>query len=143
MNWRTISLAAMVGAWVWLWSWSPLAFQDRFRHGLHEGMTLGEAEAVLGKGEFRTRGRTEFRGNPEGDWGVMVVKEDTEFYLWRRDGMEIWLGFLDGRLVHKFFYANPQLSPRSAMSITNSDTVYRRPDGASLASASAARRSPG
>jgi hypothetical protein len=52
------------------------------------------------------RGITEFRGNPEGDWRVLVVKEDTEFYLWRQGEMEIWLGFLDGRLVHKFFYVS-------------------------------------
>jgi hypothetical protein len=110
MRWRTTALCAVLGAWVWLWWWSPLAFELRFRHRVHEGMTLGEVEAVLGKGEFRESGLTEFRGNPEDDRRVLVVKEDTEFYLWRRDGMEIWLGFLDGRVVHKFFYANPDLS---------------------------------
>jgi len=104
MSWRTTTLFGVLGAGVWLWLWSPLAFERHFRHGVHEGMTLGEAEAVLGKGELRKKGITEFRGNPEDDCRVIVVKKDTEFYRWRRGGMEIWLGFLDGRLVHKFFY---------------------------------------
>jgi hypothetical protein len=115
MSWRSTApravlataLCAGLGVWVWLWSWSPEAFEHRFRHRVHEGMTLGEAEAVLGKGEFRKRGITEFRGNPEGNRRVIVVEQGTEFYLWRQGEMEIWLGFLNGRLVHKFIYANP------------------------------------
>src|SRR6478672_6926063 len=55
MNWRTTALFAALGAWVWLWWCSPLAFEIRFRHRIHPGMTLAEAEAVLGKGEFRKR----------------------------------------------------------------------------------------
>ena len=127
MNWKTTALCGVLGAWAWLWLWSPLACERCFRHRVHEGMTLGEAEAVLGKGEFRKSGVTEFRGNPEGDWQVLVVEEDTEFYLWRRGEMEIWLGFLDGRLVHKFFYADPRLShpPPGAGDICSSPAPQR------------------
>ena len=110
--------ALALGAWLWLSLWSPSAFERHFRQRIHEGMTLGEAEAVLGKGEYRKRGISEHRGSPGGDWRVIVVEGDTEFYVWRRGRLEIWLGFLNGKLAHKFFYApNPDISaPLSATS---------------------------
>src|SRR5262245_4892569 len=105
-------VALGLGGWLWLrlGPGSPSAFERRLSY-VHEGRTLEEAEAVLGKGEYRRRGMTEHAGRPPGDWREIVVEGDTEFYLWRRGRLEIWLGFLDGRLVHRFFYApNPHIS---------------------------------
>src|SRR5262245_57311726 len=110
--------ALVLGAWLWLSLWSPSAFERHFRHRIHGGMTLAEAEAVLGKGEYRKRGISEYRGSPGGDWKEIVIEGDTEFYVWRRGRFEIWLGFLNGRLANKFFYAPyPHISaPLSSMS---------------------------
>ena len=121
MSWRRTGLAAFflaaalaAGAWLWLrlGPGSPSAFERHLRH-VHEGMTLGEAEAVLGKGEYRRRGMTEHAGRPPGDWREIVVEGDTEFYLWRHGRLEIWLGFRNGRLVHRFFY--PPRPPTSVV----------------------------
>src|SRR5262245_2834758 len=98
--------AAALGAWLWLCPWTATALEYRYRYRLRGGMTLGEVEAVLGEGEYRPRGISQRRGQwGDGHWTEIVVEGDTEFYLWKQGEMEVWVGFLDGRLVHKWFHA--------------------------------------
>jgi hypothetical protein len=82
--------------------WTVTQFERDYRHHVHAGMMLEEVEAVLGKGEHRPNGMREHRGKSgDGNWRETAVEGDTEFYAWQRGPMRIWVGFRDGKVVHK------------------------------------------
>src|SRR5262249_7500858 len=109
-----LAVLAVLGAWMWYREdgkrypdcpWTGTKFEWDYRYRVHDGMTLEEVEAVLGEGKYRPNGMREYRGTwGDGNWREIVVEGDTEFYVCSRGPMKIWVGFRDGKVVHKWFH---------------------------------------
>ncbi len=77
-------------------------FEWKYRYRVRVGMTVGEVEAILGRGE-----RQEWVGwTPDGEGGMVPFVRGDEFLLWEEDGLEIWTGIRDGKVCDKQFWAS-------------------------------------
>jgi hypothetical protein len=74
-------------------------FEWKYRYRVRVGMTLDEVEAVLGPGR-KEEGPP---GTPDYKGGSVPLVRGEEFYVWERDGLEIWVGLEDGKVCDKYF----------------------------------------
>lgn len=73
-------------------------YEWQYRYRIRIGMTLSEAESVLGSA-------TKEQAQPglRYDDGIRAAVQGDEFYVWERSGMEIWVGVRDGKICDKWF----------------------------------------
>jgi hypothetical protein len=99
---RVIALLTLVAAFSWVSccpnTWS--VFEWRYRYRVRVGMTLGEAEAVLGPATKQASPPTLQPDKP--------AVQGSEFYFWSEPGAVIggaviWVGLRDGRICDKWF----------------------------------------
>jgi hypothetical protein len=76
-------------------------FEWKYRYRVKAGMTLGKLEAILGPSqpEEAPPGTLDWKG------GTVPFVRGDEFYVWERDGLEIWVGLRGGRVCDKWFWA--------------------------------------
>jgi hypothetical protein len=73
-------------------------FEWQYRYRIHVGMPLRDAEAILGPAKAEEA--------PPGlrhDDGIRPVVQGEQFYVWEKDGMEIWVGVRGGVICAKYF----------------------------------------
>jgi len=69
---------------------------------IHNGMSLGDVEKILGKGTQKTESEVPSLRDEK---DVRKAVEGKEFYDWRfKDDEDIWIGVSDGRVISKYYY---------------------------------------
>jgi hypothetical protein len=86
-------------AWYGHFSTAITYFTCAFR--LRIGMSLKEVESVLGHGEKEVGGPP---GTPDHSGVTIPIVQGDECYRWYKDGVEIFVGFRDGRVCGKRYW---------------------------------------
>ena len=79
---------------------SGTVFEWKYHYRIHTGMTLSEVERVLGPGAKQDSPP----GTPDSR-GIRPLVEGDQYYVWEQDGLEIRIGFKEGRVYGKYFDA--------------------------------------
>jgi len=101
-RWALVLTAALVASLAAL-SWhqscpeTGTIFEWKCRHRIHRGMTLAEAERVLGQGK-----REPSPSQPTVFTASFRLERGDELYSWEKDGLMLWVGFHEGRVCGKW-----------------------------------------